>query len=331
MARQIDHITDEFRSPYRVQRQTRLKRIFHYLILIASVSYIYKTLAIDNDIRTLFEQVELEWNLVSILPLSIALVLVVPNWSLEALKWKIAIEPIIITFYRCMRSILTGVTLGLFTPARLGEYVGRMMLIGKEKRGASVVATFICSLAQSVITMSFGILALLHYVDTDLFQTSGLHRQLVLLSGVGIMVFGLFLYFKIHLVTDYLSKYSWLSTYGIPLGIKQPLGQQLRLLSLALVRYVVYLLQYLLVLKFCGISLSFSVLAVHIALIFFIQSLIPLPPIANLFARTSVATAVFWHLGVNELVIVLASLMIWVINLLIPALCGLGIIMFKKE
>ena len=304
---------------------------FQYLVLIACVAYVYKTLAVDNDLPTLIRAVQVEWDIISLLPLIVAVIMVIPNWFLEARKWQLAMRPEMLTFQKSLASILSGVAAGLFTPARVGEYFGRMFPLDKNIRGHSIIATFRCSLAQSVVTMSLGVMALSLYVNTAILFVDGLGHSLLQIFGISAMIFALVVYLNIHNITGQLSRISWISKYGIPLGTRNSMRSQLQLLGLAMLRYAVYLIQYVLVLLFCGIALPFVDMMIHVALVFFIQSMVPLPPIAHLFARTGVATAVFSYMGNYELVIVLSSLMIWVINLLFPALCGLGIIMTHNE
>jgi len=43
-----------------------------------------------------------------------------------------------------------------------------------------------------------------------------------------------------------------------------------------------------------------------------------------------VAVLILAPLGINEMVIMTASIAIWIINLMIPAFCGMGIIMRLK-
>ena len=52
----------------------------------------------------------------------------------------------------------------------------------------------------------------------------------------------------------------------------------------------------------------------------------PLPPITSLVGRVSAAVVILTHLGPSDFVILTASSLVWVINLVIPAFLGLGLL-----
>ena len=65
----------------------------------------------------------------------LVIVLVFVNWGFEAKKWKLLITPIQkMSFFTAFKSVLTGVTLSLNTPNRIGEYGGRILYV-KEGTG----------------------------------------------------------------------------------------------------------------------------------------------------------------------------------------------------
>jgi hypothetical protein len=60
-----------------------------------------------------------------------------------------------------------------------------------------------------------------------------------------------------------------------------------------------------------------------VAVIFLVQTSIPLPPLVDLVARNEVGLTLWAGFGVNELSVVAGGLTIWIINLAFPALIGL--------
>src|SRR5688572_25018804 len=60
------------------------------------------------------------WNLIA------TILLMFVNWSIETIKWKLAVEKIQrISFFTAFRAVLSGVTFSVTTPNRVGEYFGR--------------------------------------------------------------------------------------------------------------------------------------------------------------------------------------------------------------
>ena len=89
------------------------------------------------------------------------------------------------------------------------------------------------------------------------------------------------------------------------------------------VRYLIFSLQYVLLLVFFDVEVPLLWLAGGVAVIYLMHTSIPLPPVVDLIARNELGILLWTGLGVNELSIVAAGLAIWVLNLALPALFGL--------
>ena len=59
-----------------------------------------------------------------------------------------------------------------------------------------------------------------------------------------------------------------------------------------------------------------------IATIYLLQTIVPLPAIAGLLVRGSLAVFVWSSFGANEISSLAASFVLWIINLILPALIG---------
>ncbi|HET9430922.1 MAG TPA: hypothetical protein VFO70_07085, partial [Chitinophagaceae bacterium] len=71
----------------------------------------------------------LVWNFVGVVLLMLA------NWSLEAIKWKISVRPIQeISFFRSFKAVLSGISFSVSTPNRVGEYLGRVLYMDEGNR-----------------------------------------------------------------------------------------------------------------------------------------------------------------------------------------------------
>ena len=258
----------------------------------------------------------------------IFLVLLMPlNWYLESMKWKKTIGELgqSVGTLQSIKAILVGVTLGIITPARIGEYVGRSLLVSKNKNTLSLISTFICSLAQNVVTILMGICASISFFY--LFNQE-LELKLILVANAIVLVVGMMVYFRIDKLLDLLGRVKFLkSRIKTPPNFK--FGNQLLLsvLMLSFTRYTVYMLQFILALKFFALNTSVVNYLSAIGTIFFIQSSVPVPPILDLFARGEIAIFVFNVLKFNIAGILMASGLLWVINLVLPAFIGLVLLL----
>lgn len=259
--------------------------------------------------------------------LIIAICLLPFNWILEAKKWHVVMDRFEkITFKNCLYSILTGVTCGLITPARLGEYVGRMLIVEKKRNAQAVYSSFICSLGQNTITLSIGIMASVLLLKMS--QIININLTWLWIMNAVVLVFTIGLYFNQKWLLTLLSKIKYLRKYIV--GLLEHdinLGILLKVLLLSGMRYLIYTFQYIAILYFFGIENSVWYNFLSISAIFMIQSSLPLPPIMSFIARGEIAVIVFSMFMLDAYLILLATTCLWIINLIVPALLGMVIIL----
>jgi hypothetical protein len=94
-------------------------------------------------------------------------------------------------------------------------------------------------------------------------------------------------------------------------------------LLLSFLRYIIFSMQFILLLIFFGVDVPILELICGVCAIFLFHTTIPLPPFIDILARGEIGI-ILW--SANELSILSASFFIWIINLLIPALIGLMLI-----
>ncbi len=267
------------------------------------------------------------WQSISLIYFLMALLLVPVNWFLESVKWRIALsdyKPI--STVHSLYSILLGVSAGILTPARVGEYVGRMSLMEKKDIGPNSLATFVSSTMQMIVTFLFGSVASIyiysHYEFIDISQT------IIISGGLVMLAFLIGLLFFLPHVINLLGRIRQLHRFLPDQEVTLPrYGIVVRVFLYSVLRYVVYALQYALVFLCFGTNVGLPILLAFILLAFLCQSLLPLPPMASLIGRGSVALLLFTQLGINEYVILSATFSIWVINLVLPAFCGMILFM----
>ena len=69
------------------------------------------------------------WNLVAVI------LLMLVNWSVEAVKWKISIREIQrVSFIKAFKAVLSGVSFSVSMPNRVGEYLGRVMYMDEGNK-----------------------------------------------------------------------------------------------------------------------------------------------------------------------------------------------------
>jgi uncharacterized membrane protein YbhN (UPF0104 family) len=250
------------------------------------------------------------------------------NWWLESIKWQILMSPFeTISRRKSLNTILAGVAAGIVTPARLGEYAGRLITSDPDKKGEVVAATFLGSIAQNLCNITGGLLFSYYFLKNYFHVTYLDSATFFVVILIHIMVLWL-IYYQLPKVVTKLGRFEKLAPYinkvaHINLYSRPILN---RVLILSLCRYLVYFGQYFLVMKFLGQSAeSISVMA-NIAMIYLIQTGIPLPAFISVFARGELAVLIWASLRIDALTALTATFILWTVNLIFPSLVGLWII-----
>ena len=264
------------------------------------------------------------------IPLLIFAIVLMPlNWFLESLKWKLQLDKIEPHgLWQSVCSVLAGISTSIITPNRLGNFIGRSFTIDKSLRTKAIVSTIHGNLAQFMASILFGLIGLL-FLN---FSNGYVSATTVLTSGIVIISLGLLIYFRPKTV-DFvpLSKmYSDQMLSGIDTIQRTSFGFKLTILVLSLARYLVYLIQFYILLLCFGGEIEPQVFIPAIAVVYLITSIVPSIFFGKLFVREVSALFVLTSYGVATPVILLTVFVLWLINLALPALAG-GVILFKSK
>ena len=291
--------------------------------------------------RELAEQIHLHTTWASMGWLVVAAALLPLNWAVEVWKWQPfmqTVEPM--PFCKALRAVLAGLTLSLFTPNRVGEYGGRVLLVEASNRGFAVYTTLIGNLAQWIILLTGGLIA---YASWQLFDPTPLPVWLrvgLFAAGIALWLALLSLYFYNARILRLASRWQRLARWLLPLHEQvaryhtpHELGW---LLAMATARYTIYSIQYFLMLQWLGVEISVFIGFTAIALIYFLQTGLPLPPSTGLVARGNIALLIFDQLAPHTpaMHILAATGSLWLLNILLPALVGalvVGGVLFGRK
>jgi len=275
-------------------------------------------------------------------PLTVFMLMLV-NWALETRKWQIVVARVQpISFLQGFKAILSGVSFSVTTPNRTGEYLGRVLYMDEGNRLRTISLTILCSLSQLLVTLVAGILALLIlWKDITLSDTLSSWTPIwlkTILFGTGItLAFLTLFYFRVSLFARWIDKLPKSEKYAFLVSELEGMNATilLRLLSLSVVRFCVFIVQYHLLFDFFGVETSLYQTLIGTSLTFLILTLIPGFALADLGIRGEVNLKVMGLFSQNLIGISLTVALIWFINLILPALVGslliLGIKMFGKK
>ncbi|MCO5256151.1 MAG: flippase-like domain-containing protein [Lentimicrobium sp.] len=304
------------------------------LIVAASCWFIYRQVFVQADFAQFRQQLALNLQAGSFRLLLLAVLLMMPlNWLLETVKWRSLIsylEPV--SLPSAFRSVLAGITFSLFTPNRVGEFLGRIFTL-RANRIKSALLTIAGSISQLIVTLVAGMIALLFFIPQYAGFSEGWQDYLYAGLVIFILLFSLLLilfFLKVPVITarlDKLIRPKW-RRMNLYLIVIERVGRRTLggVLLLSALRYLVFSAQFYLLLRAFGLNIPYPQAMMLISVTYFVMAAIPTVALADLGIRGSVSIyfigMFFGSRGDVAASILSASTMIWMINLALPALFG---------
>lgn len=264
--------------------------------------------------------------------LALAGVLVFVNWGIEAKKWMVLVSTLTrIGFLRSFKAILAGLAFAVNTPNRIGEYGGRVLYLPEGTRMPAVSLTLIGSYSQLLVTLLMGTTGLwLLYLgipgistQADFVVSSIWIRLLcVLLSTITCLL--LFMYLRISWLVRWIEKIPGIEKWSRPLQVIDhlPVRILLRVFGWSVLRYVIFVIQYILLLQIFRVTPDIWSAWWLVSILFLVLAIIPTIAMAEIGIRGKLALELFGWVSTNQLGIISAAISIWLINLIIPAIIG---------
>jgi uncharacterized membrane protein YbhN (UPF0104 family) len=236
------------------------------------------------------------------------------NWSLEALKWKLLTAPLQrLRFLQALGAVLAGVTAGTATPNRIGESAGRIFLLPRNMRVQALGLAAAGSAAQLAVTSLAAAAGLL--VAHDALQLPQINLLRVVMLAAAVLAF-CFITFLVVRRTELFKK--------LMQALRSITTQTMAaVLALSAFRYAVYVFQFAVLLRAAGIDLAPPLLAAAVAVTYGLITLIPTFAFTEIVVRGSAAAAVIGGMSGNEPAALSAALVLWAVNVGIPAIIGI--------
>jgi len=280
-------------------------------------------------------------------------VLMFLNWGIEARKWQVLVRVIEkISFRKAFKAVFSGQALAINTPNRVGEYVGRVVYLDEGNRLKGIALTIVGSLSQTIITLVAGLagMYLMKATVTDaikdiLTSTRLIQRfpdfapvayEIIFYSVFAGVVVMLIVYYELSYLTRLFEKLPFVKRYSYLIEKLEDFHwkELTRILSLSFSRYVVFIVQFILLLQVFEVNIPFWEAAGLVSVFFLVLAVVPTITSVELGVRGYAAMELFGIVSANKLGIIATTAGIWVINLIIPALAGsifiLGIKLFKR-
>jgi hypothetical protein len=316
-----------------------IKILINYLLgpllfLVLSWS-LYQQIIHQKDLAVRWVQIKQSWN-GSLFWLVLLLMFV--NWGIESRKWQLLLNHVQqFSFGKAIKSVLSGCSVTMLTPNRIGEYGGRILYVTEGNRFKAISLTIVGSISQLLITMVMGCLGLIYL---RFFSHNGLSALSILpefwddvLIFLSFICTGLLLLFYMRLgwlvrIMEKINAFQKVVTH-IKVLDEFHNKQLIHLLLLSFLRYLVFVLQYMLLLHIMQVEVPPILCFWLMSVFYLVMAMAPTFGFIELPVRISASWFIFKFTG-NELGVGTAALSIWLINLVIPAIIGSLLILSIK-
>jgi Lysylphosphatidylglycerol synthase TM region len=310
------------------------------LFLLLSWS-LYAQINNQPDLLLRWQQIKLSWQDKQ---LWIVVILMLVNWGMEARKWQVLVQHVQpISLLNAFKSVLAGCSITMLTPNRIGEYGGRILYVEEGNRIKAISLTIVGSISQLLVTMIMGCLGLffLRYFSHNNSGTLSVLPEfwgnvLIYLCVTITVVLTLF-YLRLGWLVRMMEKVPALNKVVQHIRVLDEFDniQLIRILSLSFVRYLVFVLQYVLLLQVMKVEISFGLSFWLVTVFYLVLAVAPTIGFVELPIRVSACWALLKFYTANEAGVGAAALGIWLINLVLPAVVGslliLGIKIVKDK
>jgi hypothetical protein len=305
----------------------KINYLFKCLIVLLAGAILYAALNRGNHAIGMVSIWERQWQAVHFGWLLGACLLVPVNWWAEVMKWYPFMnryEPM--SWQNGLRAILAGAGFALFTPNRIGDFGGRLLFVSPSNQWRAVMLTAVGSISQYLALLTGGIWGGV-WLAGLLWDWNLAHRAALLTLSVPALVALHWLYFNIRIAAPLARRIPWLrrvNSYTESVRMLEHFKRRdlFIIWGWSVVRYAVYSVQYWLLLRFFGIHTGLADGLAGIATIYLLQTVVPLPVVAGILVRGSLAVFVWTHFDADEPSCLAASFILWIINVILPALLG---------
>jgi len=329
------------------QLNKKLKHFINYVIgpilfVWFSVS-IYHQIINQKDFLKTWTNIQNNFSTQEWMYCGLVFLLMFVNWGLETRKWQILIKSIQeVKFLTAFKAVFSGQAFALNTINNLGEYVGRVLFLNDGNRLRAISLTMVGSMSQVIVTFVMGAVSL--FLARVLFSEQGMGDgglnafwynglMFVLVTCTILLIM---IYYSLSWVTKAVEKISFVKKYAFLIQkVEEFTHKELsKVLLYSLVRYAVFVIQYLILLHVFQVEANLLLLILMICIVFLILAIVPTIALTELGLRGQVSILMLGMVSTNTAGIVFTATAIWCINRAFPALAGslfiIGVKLFKR-
>jgi len=327
-----------------MQLNKNIKNFINYFLgplLFIWLSYsIFRQIQKQPQLEESWSHIRQSFQSYNIIYLLGALILIFANWGIEAWKWLISVRTFYpIKFIQAFKAVLSGVSFSVTMPNRVGEYLGRIVYLPEGNRLKTISITLVGSFAQLLVTIITGTIGLIILKSklVDSFPQFRIWYQFALYSLILLALIMLLMYFNVAGLVTVFNRWIKNKKYNYLVEAVKNFHSKLllQLLLLSLLRYVVFVVQYIFVFYLFQVNIDAAQIAITMSVVFLAMAVVPSIALVEVWLRGELSIKLIGLFSSNSLGIGFTSVTVWFINLILPAIIGslllLNLRIFKKN
>ena len=310
--------------------KTRVYFTLKLLVAISLLVYLFYFVELGNIVSTFLSS--------NVLLLAFSAALLVPNLYLQYWKWKITCDKLIgeTSRSKIILSLFYGFPAAVFTPARAGEYFGRGLAFKDYRISEIIVATVADKLFTILVTSVIGsigtILFINRYYQSSIYISLPLMIAFFVLAAIAIT----FIFPDKEWFYKFFSpllKFKLFSKIGERLLILKNLDRDFafKMISISTLFFFCYLLQFVILLAAFANHIELGKFFLEEEVILFAKTILSPISLSELGVREGASIFFLTQMGETSSTALNASLSLFVINIIVPALVGLFLLFVKND
>lgn len=299
-------------------------------VAVSLIVYLFSFIDITKFVSTFIEA--------DVYYLSVSMVLLIPNIFLQYWKWKLTCEKLIGEKSRrkIFLSLFYGFPAAVFTPARAGEYFGRGLAFTNHHFSEIVIATAVEKIFSLLIVFVIGSIGMIYFI-TEYYPIS-FYVPLPLMVTIFVLTIIILVFifsdkewfFKLIAPLLRIKIFAQLSN---SLSMVKNLDSNFvfKMIVISLLFFFCYILQFIALLAAFSHHAEYGDFFIASVVIMFAKTILSPLTLSDLGVREGASVFFLSHIGESSFTALNASLALFAVNILLPALAGLILLFIKND
>jgi uncharacterized protein (TIRG00374 family) len=247
-------------------------------------------------------------------------ILLIANLGIRTLKWRIMLHSVKNkpSFWEAFGSVMLGISFGSFTPGEVGDFAGRALHISDARKSHLVGLALLDKAQIFVVTSAAGAISLVFLLWFDSFFIIPISLFIVFISLAFFMRMDLLAIFGHRLNASVFQK-SWVTSVLDGFTLLKPHQLFTTLLCTLVFHGILVLQMFYFIHAFGEITLFHTFIGTSAMM--FVKSCLPIS-LGDLGIREAGSVFFFSKFGISQAAALNASLLLFVVNVLLPSICG---------